>query len=197
MLLDGRWKAFADGDALRRAAAGEELNFMLNSDIFNTLGVDPALILAILGVLVLILLIVVVVMLAKFHWLKNRYDLFMRGKNGRTLEDNIVEIYRKLQVMESRDLANKDIIKMLNRGMGSSLQKIGIVKYNAFQGMGGNSSFAITMLNMENTGFILDVMHSRNNCSMYLKEITHGEPEGPISKEEKESLDKALQTKKI
>lgn len=165
---------------------------MLNSDIFDMIGIDPALIIAILTVLVLILLITVLILIVKVNHLMKRYDLFMRGKDCETMEDNIVEIYRKLQIMQNKDLANKDIMKMLNRNMVNTIQKTGLVKYNAFEGMGGQSSFALTLLNMENTGYILNAMHSRNSCYVYIKEVKNGEPEIALSQEEKMSLDQAI-----
>ncbi len=165
---------------------------MLNSNIFDAIGIDPALIIAILTLLVLILLITVLVLIVKVNHLMKRYDLFMRGKDCETMEDNIVEIYRKLQVMQNKDLANKDIMKMMNRNMVNTIQKTGLVKYNAFEGMGGQSSFAFTLLNMENTGYILNAMHSRNSCYVYIKEVRNGEPEVPLSQEEKMSLEQAM-----
>ena len=167
----------------------------MSSYILEQIGVDPALIIAILAVLVLILILVVLILTAKVNRLMRRYDLFMRGKDCETMEDNIVEIYRKLQIMQSKDLANKDILKMLNRGMVNTIQKTGLVKYNAFDGMGGESSFALTLLNMESTGYILNAMHSRNSCYLYIKEVKNGEPEVALSKEERKSLDKALEKK--
>lgn len=167
----------------------------MSSQIFEWLGVDPAIIMAILIVLVLILLLSTFILLGKVNRLTKRYELFMRGKNCETMEDNIIEIYKKLQLMQNKDLANKDILKMLNREMVNAIQKTGLVKYNAFEGMGGQSSFALTMLNMEDTGYILNAMHSRNSCYMYIKEVKEGEPEVPLSREEKLSLDRALDKK--
>ena len=38
-----------------------------------------------------------------------------------------------------------------------------------------NSSFALALLDKENTGLILNAVHSRDNCFLYLKEIVKGE----------------------
>lgn len=162
---------------------------------FYSLGISTDLLILILIVLVVILLIIVLFLQVKVNYIKSRYDLFMRGRDGATLEDNIVEIYRKLQAIQNKDMANKDVIKVLNRGITSTIQKTGLVKYNAFDGMGGQSSFALTLLNMDDTGYILNAMHSRNSCYLYIKEITRGEPEKPLSKEEQQSLQRAMERK--
>ena len=57
-------------------------------------------------------------------------------------------------------------------------QKTGIVKYNAFKGMGGNLSFVIAMLDDNNTGFVLNSVHSREGCYLYLKDVVEGTDEG-------------------
>ena len=71
-------------------------------------------------------------------------------------------------------------------------QKFGMVKYNAFKGMGGNLSFAIAILDMNNTGFILNSVHSREGCYLYIKMIERGETDILLGSEEKEALEQAL-----
>ena len=71
-------------------------------------------------------------------------------------------------------------------------QKLGIVKYNAFKEMGGNLSFALCMLDSENTGFILNTMHGREGSYTYIKEIIKGEAYATLGEEEKEALEKAM-----
>lgn len=73
-----------------------------------------------------------------------------------------------------------------------SYQKVGIVKYDAFHEMGGKLSFALTMLDNKNNGFIINSMHSREGCYMYIKEIVAGESYIELGEEEAESLEKAI-----
>ena len=67
-----------------------------------------------------------------------------------------------------------------------------MVKYNAFKGMGGNLSFAIALLDVNNTGFILNSVHSREGCYLYIKMIEKGETDILLGSEEKEALEQAL-----
>ena len=76
--------------------------------------------------------------------------------------------------------------------INSVFQKLGIVKYNAFKEMGGNLSFAFAMLDQNNTGFILNSVHSREGCYLYIKDIEKGETETLLGSEEKEALERAL-----
>ena len=58
--------------------------------------------------------------------------------------------------------------------------------------MGGNLSFALCMLDDTNTGFILNTMHGRDSSYTYIKEITKGEAYATLGEEEKEALEKAM-----
>ena len=58
--------------------------------------------------------------------------------------------------------------------------------------MGGNLSFVIAMLDNKNSGFILDVVHSREGCYIYLKEVEEGATEVLLGGEEQEALEQAL-----
>ena len=76
--------------------------------------------------------------------------------------------------------------------MEGSYQKVGIVKYNAFQEMGGQLSFALTLLDENDNGWLLNSMHSQEGCYLYIKEIVKGESELELTQEETESLEKAV-----
>ena len=58
--------------------------------------------------------------------------------------------------------------------------------------MGGNLSFVLAMLDDNNSGFILDAVHSREGCYMYLKEVEQGATETILGSEEQEALEQAL-----
>ena len=76
--------------------------------------------------------------------------------------------------------------------MMSNFQKVGIVKYDAFNEMGGKLSFVITLLDGNNNGYIINSMHSREGCYNYIKEIVKGESYIELSEEEAESLERAI-----
>ncbi|MCQ4833339.1 DUF4446 family protein, partial [Hungatella sp. SL.1.14] len=71
-------------------------------------------------------------------------------------------------------------------------QKFGLVKYNAFKGMGGNLSFAMALLDYTNTGFVLNSVHSREGCYVYIKEVERGETDVLLGSEERDALEQAL-----
>jgi hypothetical protein len=55
-------------------------------------------------------------------------------------------------------------------------------------------SFALAMLDMNNTGFVINAIHSKEGCYTYIKEIVKGESYIVLGEEEKEALRQAVVT---
>ena len=164
-------------------------------NVLANMGINTEAAVLVLTALVAILLILVIILFLRMSSLYRRYDRFMRGKDAESLEDTIAELCDRVLMLQEQDLTNKDIMKVINRNLVNCYQKTGLVKYNAFDGMGGQSSFAVTMLNLNNTGFILNVIHNRASCYIYLKEVHDGVSDVILGEEEKESLAQALKKK--
>ncbi|MTK06104.1 MAG: DUF4446 family protein [Hungatella sp.] len=164
----------------------------MDNSILNQLPIDPAFLIIGLSGLTLILLIVVIICMIQMRKLYRRYDFFMRGKDAETLEGIIMEQMEDIAQLKSEDRANKDSLRNTNKNYRSAFQKFGLVKYNAFKGMGGNLSFAMSLLDYTNSGFVLNSVHSREGCYVYIKEVERGETEVLLGSEEKEALERAL-----
>ena len=145
--------------------------------VFGNLGIDPFYAFLILLILQVALLVVLVLVYDKYKHLE-KVSIFERF-------DKIDEVVD--QVEENRE----EIAELYNK-MRTHYQKVGIVKYDAFHEMGGELSFAITMLDENNTGWILNIMHSRQGCYAYVKDIVKGESTIQLAEEERESLEKAI-----
>ncbi len=164
----------------------------MESKIFEFLGFDPGILIVIMFLMIIVLFLLIVSVNLKYGRLKASYNSFMKGKDGRTLEDSIFERFDELDEIASIAVKNRQDIKKINEEMLSNFQKVGILKYNAFQEMGGKLSFALTLLDGNNTGYIINSMHSREGCYNYIKEIVKGESYVELSEEEAESLDRAI-----
>ena len=164
----------------------------MDSKILKALGIDPALIFLFLLVLIVILFVLYVNVTMKYNRLKSSYTTFMRGKDGKTLEESMMSGFSDVEAILKYTKQNRTDIQKLNKKMEKSYQKVGIVKYDAFNEMGGKLSFALAMLDNNNTGWILNALHSREGCYTYVKEIVKGESYVELAEEEAEALDKAI-----
>lgn len=164
----------------------------MENSMLNSWPIDPAYIILGLGVVTLLLLIITIVCVFQTKKLYRRYDIFMRGKDAETLEDTVLDLIDEIKDLKAEDRASKDAIRTLTKNVKGSYQKFGMVKYNAFKGMGGNLSFAYAMLDFNNTGFILNTVHSREGCYLYIKIVERGETDVLLGSEEREALEQAL-----
>ena len=128
----------------------------------------------------------------KYTKLYREYDRFMRGKDARSLEDLVLMERDAIITLQQEDGENKESMRMMNRNIRASFQKMGIVHYDAFAGMGGKMSFALALLDYTNTGFVLNCMHASEGCFVYVKEVDAGTTDTPLGAEEKEALERAL-----
>ena len=164
----------------------------MENTMLNSWPIDPAVVIISLAVITLLLLIATIICILQTNRLYRRYDYFMRGKDAESLEETILKQMDEIRELKSQDRANKDAIRTLTKNVKGSYQKFGMVKYNAFKGMGGNLSFAFAMLDPNNTGFVLNSVHSREGCYLYIKSVEKGETEVILGNEEKEALEQAL-----
>ena len=164
----------------------------MESTILTAIGIDPGILFIIMFILILVLFGLVINSNMKYGRLKSSYNSFMKGKDGRTLEASILERFEELDEVTQMALKNRQDIKKINEEMLSNFQKVGIFRYNAFDEMGGKLSFALTLLDGENNGYIINSMHSREGCYNYIKEIVKGASYIELSEEEAESLERAI-----
>ena len=151
------------------------------------------------GILMVLLLIVVIILLIcvfnlslGLNRLNRKYTLFMKGKDGQSLERLFKRKFDLIEKLVRSTDDNGEEIDKIWKVMDKSLNKYGIVKYDAFEDMGGKLSFVLAMLDKNNTGFLLNAIHSRENCFLYIKEIVNGESYVVLSEEEVEALRQAV-----
>lgn len=167
----------------------------MNSGLFEKIGlgnIDPAYIFIVFLVMLIGVLVFAIMTNKKLAELTRKYDRFMMGKDAETLEDVIYKRFEQVDALISEnDIKTKQITEIFEN-LKTTVQKCGIVKYDAFHEMGGKLSFALVMLDKNDTGHVINAMHSREGCYIYIKEIIKGESYIPLGEEEKKALAKAL-----
>lgn len=148
-----------------------------------------------MAVIILILLILLIVQICKVSKLKKRLDNFTQGKDGKSLEKDIVKIFEDNTFLKQLADKNRQDIKVLFKRMQSVYQKMGLVRYDAFNQMGGQLSYSLALLDENNNGFIINSVHSTEGCYSYSKEIRQGDNSISLSAEEAEAL--AIAKKKV
>ncbi len=168
---------------------------MNQSYLLNYLGLgwfDPAYLILFLLLLIVVLFILHFVQGAKIRSLRDEYEKFMAGKDGKSLEDQFGELFTDISDLKTLTRRNRRDIDGLLRNIQGCYQKMGLVKYDAFHEMGGKLSFALCMLDKNDNGYIVNSVHSNNGCYTYTKEIVDGKSAIELGFEEKEALEQAV-----
>lgn len=137
----------------------------------------------------LFLFLVTVIMQFK---LNKKYKAF----TALSKEVNIEEVLKSNQKMIKLLYAGEeDICKRLavvDRRLDQSFSKIAVKKYNAFEGMGGQLSAILALLDDHKDGVLLHSIHTREGNHLYTKVIEKGVSLQTLSKEEEATLKEAI-----
>ena len=103
----------------------------------------------------------------------------------------------RVERVERQNTELKGIIDAIDANMMNCIQKIGIVRYNAFKDTGSDLSFALALLDENNNGVVLNGIYSREMSNIYAKPVEKGNSKYTISEEEKEAIQKAMDNQNI
>jgi uncharacterized protein DUF4446 len=75
-----------------------------------------------------------------------------------------------------------------------SVRRVGVLRYDAFEDVGGRLSFSCALLDEHGTGVVLTSINGRQETRVYAKPVTQGQSTYNLSREEEEAIRQALQT---
>ena len=144
---------------------------------------------AILGILVIINIIYTIIMKKKY------IDFMARLGNGKNLDEMLRKYLDDVREIKKDNSEIKAYYTKLDNDIDTCIQKIGLVRYNAFKDVGSDLSFAIAMLDRNDNGVILNGLYGSESSNIYAKPIKNGISKYQLSEEEKTALEIAEQSK--
>lgn len=146
-----------------------------------------------LGAAVAVLFILCIVLFVKLHGQKKKYDYFM-GANRRpshNFEMKVEKYFETSKAIEEKYSKLLDMVTDMDKRDKTKLQKIGLIRYNPFDEMGGNLCFALALLDGNDNGVVLNGIHSRTGSFTYAKPIQMGVSTYMLSEEEIKAVEMA------
>jgi len=154
-------------------------NFLLTSFILN-----------------IILLILVCVGIAVITIMNRKYISFMKKLgNGKNLDEMLKKYLNDVIEIKKDNVEIKAYYTQLDKDLSTCIQKIGLVRYNAFKDVGSDLSFAIAILDRHNNGVVLNGLYGSEYSNIYAKPIKNKKSTYILSEEEKYALEIAEQNK--
>lgn len=165
-------------------------------ELINFLRTDNYLL--ILNILIIVLLIGFIALLVSNMKLKEKYKKFMKKLgNGKDIEEDLSNFMYKVDRVEKQNAEIMSFCKSLYDDFAKCIQKIGIVRYSAFKDTGSDLSFAVALLNEENSGVVFNGIYSREMSNIYAKPVEKGNSSYTLSEEEAEAIRKAINSSNI
>lgn len=159
------------------------------NDIINN-NVVMAWIVGINFIITLIILIVCYVCIDKYNKLNRRYEKFMsKLGQGDKIEDMLSEYIESVRILGLKDDDLKDAIDRLENNLKKCVQKVGLVRYNAYNDTGSDLSFTLAIMDAEDNGVVVNGLYSRESSSIFAKPLVKGETKYNLSAEEIQAID--------
>ena len=131
--------------------------------------------------------------MAKLSSLNKKYKKFLEKLgNGNNIEEDLETYMYRVEKVEKQNAEIANYVKTLDEDLTRCIQKVGIVRYNAFKDTGSDLSFTLALLDEHNDGVVLNGIYSREMSNIYAKPVKNGESSYIMSEEEKLAVQKAI-----
>ena len=147
------------------------------------------------NICVFVILIIIIIYISYLH--KNYLKFMRKIGNGNNLDEMLKQYLNDVAGIKQDNSEIKAYYTKLDYDIGSSIHKVGLVRFNAFQNVGSDLSFAIALLDRDNNGIVLNGIYGFDSSNIYAKPIKNGKSTYQLSEEEKEAIEIASQEKKF
>jgi hypothetical protein len=151
-------------------------------------GDNLTLLLLLLTLLVALLLAGGLLLAVRVRTLNRRLARLTRGSDGGDLEATLNHHLELVEQTVRRMETLEQAVGILQAQLPGCLQRTGLVRYDAFDNVGGEQSFSVALLDGHGDGVVLTSVHSRADVRIYAKAIQNGRTTHELSEEEKRAL---------
>jgi hypothetical protein len=121
--------------------------------------------------------------------LKKFMSLFSKKPNPEPA--NIEEVLAKFKELQNNCGSLREEVKKLREENIRMIDKVGIVRFNPFEGLGSNQSFSLALLDGNDSGAVITSLFSRDGNRVYGKPIKQGTSEFKLTEEETKAIELA------
>ena len=160
--------------------------------IWQWLETNQNILLAAFGGVILLLMIGLLWQGSRCRKLEKRMRTYESGTLNKTLEEEAKALKAELEQLTKEVEEEKKRLTRFVAKEKKAIKKVKLVKYDAFPTQGGKVSYALALLNEDNSGVLINSIHSTDFSFSYAKEVVRGEVDQVTSPEEKAVLEKAV-----
>jgi hypothetical protein len=149
-------------------------------------------VLVLIALLVVLLLVWVTLISYNLGLLRRSQRILSRGMTDSSLQDILSQHFIRVDGLEDRIEHLEHNLDALHGLELNCLQRIGLVRYDAFDDMGGDLSFALALLNAHGDGIVISAITGRQDNRTYSKQVVKGRAAIQSSAEEDAAIKQAM-----
>jgi hypothetical protein len=157
----------------------------------NSLDLDPdvvALIAIGAAVVALCALIVLIVQAVKLRRMRRQYLVLQEGADGESFMDAVARKTAAVDQLRGEVGSLERDVKNLAVDLADAIRHVAVVRYDAFNDMGGRMSFSAALLDDAGDGVVISSINGRTETRTYAKGVKGGTSDAELSPEEVQAI---------
>jgi hypothetical protein len=147
---------------------------------------------AFIAILIVLLFVWVGLISYNLGLIRRSQRILTRGMSDNTLQEILAQHFVRVDGLEDRIANSERNIDTLHDIQLGAIQRIGMIRYDAFNDMGGELSFALALLNEHGDGIVISTITGRQDNRTYAKQVRGGRPVIQPSAEETTAIKQAM-----
>ena len=119
------------------------------------------------------------------------YDALMAYLGDGETKDIIQELTNAIRSVEYENMLKQREIDQIYETLGSAVQKVSIVRYNAFGNTGSDLSYSVALLDGNDSGVVMSSLYGRETSTAYAKPVKDGQSKYILTDEERQAISSA------
>jgi hypothetical protein len=162
----------------------DELNRVLTDNL--------SAVLIVMAVAIVVLLVLVILQSVRIGRATDAYRRLVRDGSGGSLDEVLQSHVARVEEVRGRLGEIDGVQATLEHRTQSSIQHIGLVRFNPFEDTGSDQSFALAMLDDRRDGVVISSLHGRTNTRLFAKPVEGGASSHALSDEEAQAIRVAM-----
>ena len=142
--------------------------------------------------LIVVLFVIVLQLVSQLRKLRAVFNNLLQDSEGGNFEQVLTKLFSRIDQLGFNINQLGNLQQECRERLLQSIQKTALLRFNPFEDMGGDQSFAIALLDEQDNGLIISSLHARDGTRVYAKPIISGKSTINLADEEKRALREAL-----
>lgn len=163
------------------------------SDLATLVASQEGVIIGILCMVLLIAIVVFIVASSRARRLDRQYRILLGDAGDKDVESLLLDYIARVDSLTAQLKRTQNDLASLETVCRGHVQKVGIMRYNAFRDVGGEQSFSVALLDAGANGIVISGLCGREETRVYAKPVKAGHSTHNLSDEEITAIARAIE----